>query len=234
MTITEVQNHNAVKLKTPEFVVDYEFKKIPKPFPSKASYMVFVGASRSGKTSLMLSLLRNKKMYYKAFHHIIVVMPTHSMHSMQENIFESVSNVYNDLDFETLTDIYAHISVYAEDEEDTLLIIDDFASELKNPSLLRLFNTLINNRRHLRLSVWTIVQTYNSIPLSNRKTINYLILFKCKNNNEKRNIREELTSLNSEQFDEIFNYVFDKPFEYLVIDKDNDELYKKFNKLIIS
>ena len=70
---------------------------------------------------------------------------------------------------------------YAQEEEDTLLLIDDYASELKNNCLLKLLNSLVNNRRHLRLSIWMGVQTYKSIPLSNRKTINVLVLFKCMN-----------------------------------------------------
>ena len=105
---------------------------------------------------------------------------------------------------------------------------------MKNPSFLRLFNTLINNRCHLHLTIRTLVQTYNSIPLSNRKTINFLILFKCKNNTEKICIREEMTQLDKYQFEEVYHYIFDKKFNYMVIDKDNDEIYKKFNKIIIS
>ena len=79
-----------------------------------------------------------------------------------------------------------------------------------------------------------MVQTYNSIPLSNRKTINILILFKCKNNSEKISKREEMTQLDKYQFEEVYHYIFDKNFNYMVIDKDNDEIYKKFNKIIIS
>ena len=42
-TFHEIQNDQAPKLKTPHFVVDHEFKHVEKPFPSVASYMVFVG-----------------------------------------------------------------------------------------------------------------------------------------------------------------------------------------------
>ena len=169
MTITEIENDEKVRLTVPKFVVDYEFKHIPKPFPSVSSYMVFVGASRSGKTSLMISLLTNKKMYKQAFDNIITVIPTHSRRSIADNIFDTISNdkQYDELNLEILINIYEKVQDYSNDEMDSLLIIDDFTSELKNPSFLRLFNTLINNSRHLRLSICTFVQTYNSIPLSN-------------------------------------------------------------------
>ena len=61
--------------------------------------------------------------------------------------------------------------------KEPLLIIDDYAAKLKNKKILRLLCTMFNNRRHQHLSIWMSVQTYLSIPLSNRQIINYLVLF---------------------------------------------------------
>ena len=120
---------------------------------------------------------------------------------------------------------------YAENEEDTLLLIDDYASELKNGDVLKLLNTLVNNRRHLRLTIWMSVQTYKSIPLSNRKTINYLIVFKTMNKAEIHAIWEEMTFLSKGVFSELLHYVFQKPFDYLVLDRDNNLYYRKWNNI---
>ena len=49
----EIINTNAPKLKTPHFVIDHKVKDVEKPFPSVASYIVYVGKSRSGKRSLL-------------------------------------------------------------------------------------------------------------------------------------------------------------------------------------
>ena len=122
---------------------------------------------------------------------------------------------------------------YAQEEEDTLLLIDDYASELKNGCLLKLLNSLVNNRRHLRLSIWMGVQTYKSIPLSNRKTINVLVLFKCMKKAEIRAIWEEMTFLSKEVFFDLLTYAFQKPFDYLVLDRDNNEYFRKWNKIEI-
>ena len=150
--------------------------------------MVFVGKTRSGKSSLITSLLTNREVYRNAFHNVIICIPKHSFNSMDEkdNPFLSLDGekVYFSFNYETLEHIYQQIIQYAAEEEDTLLLIDDFASELKNNDLLKLMNSLVNNRRHLRLSIWMSVQTYKSIPLSNRKTINVLVLFKCTNKAE--------------------------------------------------
>ena len=77
------------------------------------------------------------------------------------------------------------------------------------------------------------VQTYKSIPLSNRKTINILVLFKCMNKAEIKAIWEEITFLSKEVFFHLLHYVFKKTFDYLVLDRDNNEYYRKWNKIEI-
>ena len=75
------------------------------------------------------------------------------------------------------------------------------------------------------------VQTYKSIPLSNRKTINMLVLFKCMNKAEIKAIWEEMTFLPKEVFFNLLDYVFKKPFDYLVLDTDNSQYSCTFNKI---
>ena len=233
----EVINENAPRLKNPHFVVDYEVKDVEKPFPSVASYMVFCGKSRSGKSSLITSILTNRRIYRNAFHNVIICIPKHSFSSMSEkdNPFLALDKekVYHDFNYDVLDHIYNQIVTYACEEEDTLLLIDDYASELKNGDLLKLLNSLVNNRRHLRLSIWMSVQTYKSIPLSNRKTINVLVLFKCSNKAEIKAIWEEMTFLSKDVFFDLLMYVFQKPYDYIVIDRDNNSYYRKFNKIEI-
>ena len=110
---TEVQNPKTPKLQHPNFLVDYKLKDISPPFPNMHSYIVFLGASRSGKTSLLLSILNHRKLYKKAFHTIFVVMPIHSFTSLSEesNIFLDLpeDQVYNELDYNTLEEIYSGI-----------------------------------------------------------------------------------------------------------------------------
>ena len=37
---------------------------------------------------------------------------------------------------------------------------------------------------------------------------------------------EEMTQLNKDQFEEVYHCIFEKIFNYMVIDNDNDEIYK--------
>ena len=76
-------------------------------------------------------------------------------------------------------------------------------------------------------------QTYKSIPLSNRKTINIIVLFRCMNKAEIKVIWEEMTFLSKFFFFDLLSDVFQKPFDYLVFDRDNNEYHCKWNKIEI-
>ena len=39
----EIMNSNAPKLQTPHFIIDREVKHVEKPFPSVASFILYVG-----------------------------------------------------------------------------------------------------------------------------------------------------------------------------------------------
>ena len=59
------------------------------------------------------------------------------------------AQVYNQLDDDTLEEIHNRILHFSSEKYDSLGVLDDMTSQLKNPQLLRLFNTIINNRQHL-------------------------------------------------------------------------------------
>ena len=84
MKFTEIINESAPHLKMPHFIIDHNVKIVEKPFPSVASYIVFVGKSCSDKSSLITSLLKNRRLYRNAFHNVIIVIPKHSFNSMSE------------------------------------------------------------------------------------------------------------------------------------------------------
>ena len=128
-TFSEIVNPTAPQLKALHFVIDHNVKHVERPFPSVASYMVFVGKSRSGKSSLITSLLKNRRLYRNAFHNVIIVIPRHSFNSMSErdNPFLALDDekVYHEFNFTILETIYMQIMEYAQNEEDTLLLIDN-------------------------------------------------------------------------------------------------------------
>ena len=53
------------------------------------------------------------------------------------------------------------------------------------------------------------------------------------NKAEIKAIWEEMTFLSKDVFFDLLTYAFQKPFDYLVLDRDNNEYYRKFNKIEI-
>ena len=93
-----------------------------------------------------------------------------------------------------------------------MLLIDDYASELKNGDALKLYS-LVNNRGHLRLSIWMSVQTYKSTTSVTVRAYIYLFCLKCMNKAESKAIWEEMAFLSKDVFFDLLKYVFQKPFD---------------------
>lgn len=234
--IREIANPDAIQLKAPAFVCDKPLSPhIPKPFPNQHSFIVLCGASRSGKTSMMINMLTNRELYCRVFENVFVVMPASSTASMRSNIFDGIDQhkKFDDLTPETLDSIIAQLEAYSEMSENSLIVFDDVTASLKNKFVQRGLARIIANRRHLKCTILLAVQWYNSIPLNIRKQINVLIMFAPKNFKEVKNIAEELTKYEDNEFKKICDYVFDAKYNWMLINRDDNQIYKMFNLLEI-
>ena len=92
---------------------------------------------------------------------------------------------------------------------------------------------MIYNRRHYRLSIICLVQSYNVMPLPIRKTISHLACYKPRNKKEMSAIWEELIFLDKETGEALQRFVFDKPYSFLFACADTNMLYKKFDHILI-
>lgn len=234
--IREINNPDALNLRAPRFVCDKPLSpNIPKPFPNQHSFIVLCGASRSGKTSMMINMLTDRNLYCQVFENVMVVMPLSSMNSMKKNIFEGLEDhkKFHDLDPQTLENILGQLEVYSDMGENSLIVFDDVTSSLKDRSVQKLLSQIIANRRHLKCSVLLAVQWYNSIPLNLRKQINVMIMFAPKNFKEVRNVAEEMTKYEPDEFKRVVDYCFDERYNWMLINRDDNTIHKNWNRLEI-
>lgn len=226
-----------IKLEIPEWKCDNSLgNHIQDPMPAGHHLMVIAGAPGSGKSSLALGLLLTKgesRVYRKVFHNVIVIMPLHSMHSLKKNTFENhdPSKTFHEINNENLEKVYAMVKGFAEEEKNSLIVIDDMTADLKNTENLKFLMMLINNRRHLRLSLWFLVQSYISIPLSLRKVISHLVMFKPSNKKEYLALFEELLHLPRHIADAVTRHTFKHRHDFLVVDIASGTMFRNFNKL---
>jgi len=260
--IEEIKNPTATTFKAIKEKQNIYVPDIVNQNISRRNGMIYVmaGSGGSGKTNLLLNLFKSKNCYRNIFHNIYYFCPSASMASLKNHPFENHTRVYHELDVPILEEIYGELiskkvddkpvekkkkkSKYEDDEvsesdeeekeiEYSCIIIDDFASDLKNKDIQRQLNKMLIKARHLCCSFIFTLQTYLYFPRSLRKQITYISLWKTRNVEEFNSIARELLNLNKDDSLLLYNYVFDTPYTHLDIDTSENVIYKNFNKLLI-
>ena len=103
-------------------------------------FLCIIGRPGQGKTSLAISFITQKKpkIYRKTHHHILILMPTNSISSLKKNPFKVLpeENFYNELNEDSITQIYNRIDEYSRNDEKPLLFIDDMTADLKRSKIV--------------------------------------------------------------------------------------------------
>tara|TARA_R110001606_G_scaffold343217_1_gene491777 strand:- start:4356 stop:5078 length:723 start_codon:yes stop_codon:yes gene_type:complete len=194
---------------------------------------LLLGKPKSGKSSLLWAMFKNKKMLNKVFNNVYLFQPSHSRASIKNDIFKKhdKEKMYDELTYENLE--YVIDSIKATDTDETnVIIFDDMSAYLKNRETLRLFKELIFNRRHLRTSIYFLNQTFFSVPKELRRLFSNIFVFKV-SRNEMGNLFEEVVEQDNvkELMPEIIKMVYDKPYQYLFINTDQQKFYKGFDRI---
>ena len=244
MSITLKKNTNKPNLDIPEFLCDdgisnsisrYEMTS----FMNKYTMNGFIGKAGSGKTSLLLSMLtgkKDKKIFRKAFNNILLVMPESSRNSLKKNIFENhpPEKMYEELSQETINDIYEKLLTYSSEGETTMLILDDVGASLKNNSIGENMRKICYNRRHLKVSIFLLIQSYMSLPKEIRKMYNNIFVLYKPSKVEIENLFNELFETKKDLCIDIMNFVFKNPHDYLMLNIDSQKMYRDFDEIIIN
>ena len=197
-----------------------------------------IGKPGSGKTSLLISFLNGRgkeKVFKKAFENILLVMPRSSRESMKINIFKDhhQDKMYEELTNETINDIYNKLLSSTELKEKTLLILDDVGASLKDSEIQKKLRQIIYNRRHLKVHIVVLLQSYVSIPKELRKMFNNIFMYKP-SKVEFENLFEELFETKKHMAQQIMKQAYDKPHQYLMLSVESQRLFKGFDEMIIT
>lgn len=239
MEIVEIENKKLpqmepVKEKMDKYIPDIPDNNIPK---YNGGIWLVSGSGGSGKSSLTLSLFKSKKLYRNKFDHIFYFCPMSSFLSVQKHPFENHDKVYHELSGDALYEIYDRLKeIKEENEKDgeqeySCLFIDDFADALKDKNIQRALNTILIKARHLKCMVIICVQALKYLPLQIRRQLTNITIFKPKSKDEWENICKELIMIKPMYWEQLHDYIFDKPYTHLDIDTKENKFYKNFNLL---
>lgn len=246
MPITEISeqlNKAMPKTKPIKEKMDKFIKDIPDGI-SRRNGMIYllVGSGGSGKTSLLLNQFRKGGSYHKKFHNLYLFTPSISFMSVQNHPFEKHDKIYHELTRDNLEELHDELKdrkeeYDSEDEDEEMeyncVIIDDFASSLKEKDIQKLLNTMLIKARHLNTCFIFTLQSYLYFPKMLRKQTTFATIFKPKNKEEFKSINQELLQMKDDDAKKIYDYVFEQEYSHLDIDTIDNVLYRNFNKLDI-
>ena len=161
-------------------------------------------------------------------------MPHSSRKSLKNNIFDKYlpeNQLYEELNEETISEIYSKLKENSEEGHRSLIIFDDVQKALKNHSVLLSLKNIIANQRHLKVVNLILVQNYFSLDKSLRELINNIIMFKL-NKTQTEKIFNENVEHAKDKFELIRDFVFDEPFKWMFINLPSQRIFKEFDEIL--
>jgi len=250
MKIKEIENKelhvNRVNMNCDKCIQDSKKKSIIPPLMNTSHFYIISGASGSGKTNLIVNLLKSNKLskdkkhklsYSKMFNKIVFVSP--SANTIKDSPLDKIADdqKFTELN-EEVFDLIDDISDDAvDDNKFNLLILDDVSSQLRTKENEKKLNQIIKNRRHKNLSVWIIGHRVNDFSPSLRSNANMIFCFSPKTRREIDTIQSEFMLMPTSEANEIFNATFKTRFDFLLIDTSlrqsaDFRFFRNFNELV--
>ncbi|MBL4862971.1 MAG: hypothetical protein JKY09_08155 [Crocinitomicaceae bacterium] len=201
-----------------------------KPLPAKNFAMYVVGAPGSGKTNLWVAMLTSQNpLYYRGLFNMIALVSA-SKDTLPKKVTTGKQGLppeqqYMWLDDKVLIDIIVRFRK-PKKNGNNLLILDDV---IKDITRTRSLSKIFLNRRHATydstkersggLSIMTMSQKYNLLPLEFRVVMSHVVLFKTENASELKAIKNELMSeLNPEEQDKLLKKAWGEKYSFLLVD----------------
>lgn len=201
---------------------------------SRSSFNIIVGKMGSGKTSLITNLV--KSVFRKCYHNIYIFIPENSRQSIDNDIYGK--NLPENQLFDTLTEaniesVYNELQDNSSNDEFSLLVIDDFQTALKDPSIIKTLTKIITKMRHLRTTIFLLQQNYQALNKSLRELTSNLILFNV-GKSQLDKIFDESIQLEKNKYQELIDISFKEKNDWILINLNGKRnIYRMFDKIII-
>jgi hypothetical protein len=190
---------------------------------------LLIGKMGSGKTNLLYSFFKSKKLMNKVYDKIILFQPSSSRASMKDKLFDQLPDEqkFDEISLENL-----ELAEEEFDEGNNCIIFDDMGAYLKDNQIRKKLKEMIMNRRHKHLTIYFLCQTWYSIEKDIRKLFSNIFVFKV-GKKELENIFEEVIERPKDLVIPISKLVYDKPYQFLFVNIDSGRLFKNFDEILI-
>jgi DNA replication protein DnaC len=197
------------------------------------NFTVIVGKMGQGKTSLLTNLVKN--VFNKCFENIYLIMPENSRSSIENDIFSKhlpAEQLHDTLSEEGLTEIYERLQESSKEKENSMLIIDDFQAQLKEPAIVKTLQKIITKMRHLRCSIFLLQQNFQALQKPLRELVSNLIIFNL-GKSQLSKIFEEIVQMDKDKYDKLIQMSFVEPHDWILINfHRSKKIYRMFDEIV--
>ena len=233
--VLEKPNLKKVKMNVDD-VIDEKLLKYPMyaDLFARTSFNVILGKMGQGKTSLITNFV--KTIFRRAFEHMIVFIPTGSRKSIENDIYGKHipdADLYDALTPENLDEVIEKLEENADNEENTLLIIDDFQAALKDPEVLARLQKIVTRMRHMRTTIFILQQNFQKMAKFLRELVTNVITFNV-GKSQLDKLFEETIQLDKNKFQALIDLAFQERNDWIAINVNgNRNVYRMFDKIVL-
>ena len=217
-------------------IIDDKLMKYPMSADlfSRTSFNIILGKMGSGKTSLITNFV--KTIFKKCFEHIIIFIPASSRRSIENDIYGKhlpEADLYDALTEDNLDEVIEKIEENAENEENTLLIIDDFQAALKDPDVLARLQKIVTRMRHMRTTIFILQQNFQKMAKFLRELVTNVITFNV-GKSQLDKLFEETVQLDKNKFQALIDLAFQEKNDWIAINVNgNRNIYRMFDRIVL-
>ena len=182
----------------------------------------------------MMAFLQTPSLFRSVFHRLHCFVPEASRKSVKNGFYEKYLNddqIHDELDYETLDDVYQEAMANSENNLNTLIILDDVQKALKNKYISKLLLHAVNNRRHAKLSIWLCAQNYMQIPLQVRMGLTDMFVFKI-NKKEITNLCEEQLEMDKPTIEKMIPMLWKDAHDYMYLNTNTQRVFRNWDEII--
>jgi hypothetical protein len=201
---------------------------------STSSFNIICGTMGSGKSSLITALV--KTVFRKCFESIYVFMPENSRQSIENDIYGKHlpgDQLFDTLSEENISSVYQRLQNDSKEGYHSLLIIDDFQTQLKQPEINNVIKKIVTKMRHLRCTIFLLVQNWQSVPKPLRELVSNVITFNIgKSQLEKLFI--DSIQINKHKYEQIIDLCFKEKHDFMLINLNKSKsIYRNFDLVVL-
>jgi KaiC/GvpD/RAD55 family RecA-like ATPase len=201
---------------------------------SKNHFTIIIGKMGQGKTSLSVQLIRD--IFANCYESIYVFMPEESRNDLEHDIFgENLKpeQIYSELTSNDLDELYDILKANKEQGENSLVLIDDFQNIFKNKDIEKSLEKLVIKLRHINTSIILLQQNFQKLPKKMRSLVFNIICFDL-GKEELQEIFDEVIKKNRNQYNELLEFCFNEPHDWICVNTKSRKIYKKFDEIVFN